>query len=223
MSETKEDAAIRVRRTEQRKIAKEMLDRAEARLENLQAQRKTHALLVSVAEGLYQEVDKLNKKAPAEEITKLMCEELNTLIGDATKLMRSDPYVARVKPFVAAGEFPQNRDALLVLRTLLQGLKRCAPEISKAMVASKALRMESGTVFAAVDFWLESGEIPDASDLQSSIGYASEDWLDEDDEHEYLVFDFERLDSIDDLVVYFDQISGDTIADDDDEEGADDE
>lgn len=211
-------------RTAQRRIAKTFLERAESRLAEFRANQKTHVLLVSVAEGLYQEVDKLNKKAPAEAITDLMCKELNVLISDATKLMKDDPYVARVKPFVAAGENPENRDALLVLRTLLQGLKRCVPAPRDAVDAYKALRRDSGTVVAALDYWLKHKEGPDANDIQNLIGFVDRDWLEESDEHEYLIFSFERLDEMDeDLAGYFESIvsdsdDGDAEGDEEDEE-----
>lgn len=218
MPKSKEDDSTLVaRRTEQRAVAADRLARAEDRLTDLRQQQKTHRLLRSVAQGLYMEVDKLNKKAPAEEITKLMCDELNELIRDATGLMKSDPYVTRVKPFVAAGENPQNRDALLVLRTLLQGLDRYGPEIPKAIESNKELRGESATILAALDFWLEHKKAPDSSEIE----YTKGDWFEEVRGRQYNVFSFEQLDSVD-LADYLDGIVDDDATDhgvDDEEEG----
>jgi hypothetical protein len=65
-------------------------------------------LLESVAEGLYEETDKLCKKAPAEQVTELLLEQVNQIIGEAKELIEGDAYVQRMKQFVAAGDRPEH-------------------------------------------------------------------------------------------------------------------
>lgn len=82
--------------------------------------------LNSVATGLYEEVDKLAKKAPVDEISDLALKRINAVITEAKELLKSDPFVASIDVFVAAGENPQYRDVLLILREVRQGIKRGA-------------------------------------------------------------------------------------------------
>lgn len=214
---------LRRRRTEQREQARRAFEVASEHLTQRIMQKKLHELLASVGDGLYLEVDKLNKKAPAEQTTKLMCDELNEFIKDATKLMASDPYVARVKPFVAAGEYPENRDALLVLRTLLQGLKRLKPSLAPAIEKAQVMRTETGTVFMALEYWHEHNSAPDADQLRGLLGFKpSQNWLEDQEESEYLVFSFEILDEVGDLAKYFAE-GGDGSLQDDDEDSEEDE
>jgi ElaB/YqjD/DUF883 family membrane-anchored ribosome-binding protein len=79
-------------------------------------------LLESVSLGLYDEIDKLAKKAPAEPVTDLVFAQMNQVIRETKELVEDDPYVQRLQEFVAAGDNPQHRDAVVVLRQVRQGL-----------------------------------------------------------------------------------------------------
>lgn len=74
--------------------------------------------------GLYEELDKIYKKAPAEQISDLTVENVNQLIKDTKGIIEDDPYINRVKEFVPAGDNPEYRDVIVVLRQLRQGLDR---------------------------------------------------------------------------------------------------
>jgi len=74
--------------------------------------------------GLYQEIDKIYKKAPEEPISVLTLENVNNLIKDTKEIVKDDPYIDRVKEFVPAGDNPEYRDVIIVLRQLRQGLDR---------------------------------------------------------------------------------------------------
>lgn len=74
--------------------------------------------------GLYQEIDKIYKKAPEEPISDLTVENVNNLIKDTKEIVKDDPYIDRVKEFVPAGDNPEYRDVIIVLRQLRQGLDR---------------------------------------------------------------------------------------------------
>jgi hypothetical protein len=74
--------------------------------------------------GLYEEIDKIYKKAPEEPISDLTVENVNNLIKDTKEIIKDDPYIDRVKEFVPAGDNPEYRDVIIVLRQLRQGLNR---------------------------------------------------------------------------------------------------
>ena len=82
------------------------------------------AQISSELDGLYEELDKIYKKAPAEQISDLTVENVNQLIKDTKGIIEDDPYIDRVKEFVPAGDNPEYRDVIVVLRQLRQGLDR---------------------------------------------------------------------------------------------------
>jgi hypothetical protein len=94
------------------------------RLKELEAQTPEWKLLDSVLDGLYGEVDKLAKKAPADEITELGLRRINDLITRAKELLKGDPFIDSIDTFVPAGENPEHRDVLLILREIKQGMER---------------------------------------------------------------------------------------------------
>ena len=74
---------------------------------------------------LYDEMDKLAKKAPSSTLSDLATKRVNRAIDDARELMaKHDKYIAEIVPFVPAGENPEVRDAVLMLREVKQGLLR---------------------------------------------------------------------------------------------------
>ncbi|MDQ4125717.1 MAG: hypothetical protein M3134_08985 [Actinomycetota bacterium] len=93
-------------------------------VETAEAAYNDYTLLKSELMSLYDEFDKLTKKAPNNRLSPLALETVNALIGDAKALLGGDRYVDRVSQFVAAGETPQNSDVLLVLATLVKALAR---------------------------------------------------------------------------------------------------
>lgn len=81
--------------------------------------------LTSFVDGLYAEMDKLAKKAPASLVSDLATARVNRAIDDARKLMKDhDRYISEVATFVPAGENPEVRDVLVVLTEISQALKR---------------------------------------------------------------------------------------------------
>ena len=85
-----------------------------------------HEQLVSVTAALYDEMDKLNRKAPAMTISQLSLERVNKLIKSAKDLMQQekDDFVEEIVEFVPAGDMPEYRDVVLVLGQLKAGLDR---------------------------------------------------------------------------------------------------
>ena len=79
----------------------------------------------SFVDSLYDEMDKLSKKAPASEVSDLALERVNRAIQAAKDLMdKEDEFIADLKVFVAAGSNPEVRDALLVLGEIKGGISR---------------------------------------------------------------------------------------------------
>jgi hypothetical protein len=102
-----------------------------ARLDYLEENRDQWALLKSVLDGHYEEIEKLTKKSPSNEVTDLALKRINTVIKDTKKLLAGDPYIDSIDVFVAAGDMPQLRDVLMVLRELIQGMERRADEYKR--------------------------------------------------------------------------------------------
>lgn len=125
---TKELAAARKKKAEERQEAelqaKTEAERSQQRFEALERSQGQWDLLDSVLEGFYDEMDKLAKKAPADEITELGLKRVNELIKQSKELLAGDPFIDSIDPFVAAGENPEHRDILLILREIRQGMKR---------------------------------------------------------------------------------------------------
>jgi hypothetical protein len=78
-------------------------------------------LLKSVSSGLYDELDKLCKKSPAEPITDLALTSVNEVIKETKQLIQNDIYIQRISEFIPAGDNPQLRDAVMVMRQITQG------------------------------------------------------------------------------------------------------
>lgn len=102
----------------------EAISELESRIHFYNENRRKHGLLESVTDGLYIEIEKLTKKAPAELVTELALEQINDVIKDIKELLKDDPYIERLNVFVPAGDLPQLRDTLIVLRQVKQGLER---------------------------------------------------------------------------------------------------
>lgn len=74
--------------------------------------------------GLYDEVDKLVETAPKEPITSLQLKIVNSFLGKAKTLLSGDTIIDEVEVFGAAGDKPEYRDVIIVLRQLRQGVER---------------------------------------------------------------------------------------------------
>ena len=86
--------------------------------------KQAHELLESEVEGLYGEMDKLARKSPSESVTDLQLRAINSFISKSKQLLSDDVVIGEVTSFVAAGDNPEYRDAVTVLRQITQALKR---------------------------------------------------------------------------------------------------
>lgn len=94
-------------------------------LKQFLGERVAFDLVQSELNGIYQEMDKLCKRAPSELITSLQLKVVNSSIERAKQLLSGDLIIEEVSIFVAAGDNPEYRDVLTILRQLLQGMDRC--------------------------------------------------------------------------------------------------
>jgi hypothetical protein len=90
----------------------------------LASKREAFPALESELLGLYDEIDKLAKKAPNEPVTNLQLKIINNVISKSKAMLAGDTFIDEVEIFVAAGDNPEYRDALTVLRQIRQGLDR---------------------------------------------------------------------------------------------------
>ncbi len=118
-----QDSLTQRRKTQLQQIRQSISD-LEAKLYHFRLNEKQHKLLESVVDGLYIEIEKLTRKAPAEQITELALDQINDVIVDTKALIQDDPYIQKLQKFVSAGDHPELRDALIVVRQVKQGLGR---------------------------------------------------------------------------------------------------
>ncbi|HOQ43001.1 MAG TPA: hypothetical protein PK178_12650 [Smithellaceae bacterium] len=86
--------------------------------------KEAYYMLHSEIAGLYDEMDKLAKKAPNEPVTNLQLKIVNSFIRKAKLLLTGDNIIDEVEIFVSAGDNPEYRDVVTVLRQIRQGFER---------------------------------------------------------------------------------------------------
>lgn len=84
-------------------------------------------LIASELEGLYREADKLSRKTPASTISDLELHSVNNITKSVKQLLSGDPFIDRLNEFEPAGNNPEYREIVLVLRQMIQGMNRHRP------------------------------------------------------------------------------------------------
>lgn len=118
------------RALEQAKRTFRELSERHAELEQLQARNrdmtKQREKIWSVVQALYDEIDKLAKKAPREPVSDLTIEMMNQAISSMRSLLTSanDEFADEIKILVPAGTPPETRDVLLILAQMRAALLR---------------------------------------------------------------------------------------------------
>jgi hypothetical protein len=169
-------------------------------LDKAERERQRH---LDHANGFYEEMDKLAKGKAMLEVTDLMVQSANEIIGDAKALVTGDSYLDRVKQFVPAGNNPVYPDVVVHLRTVRGALVRYKETLEARREALLARYWEAKTVYAGVAAFLKQdawptrdvawGHIEEGSKLHSGWFFAH------DGEH---YFDLERLRNLE-LEAYF--------------------
>lgn len=158
-SQSQQSRELKKRRQEQFEQINKIVDTLENKLVQTRKQIKQRELLDSVSQGLYDEIDKLTKKAPAEPITDLVLEQTNDVIKETKQLIASDSYVQRLNQFVAAGDNPQHRDVVIVLRQIRQGLARFETDLQQIRSAIDSLLSEAITIQIAIGWFLDGRNV----------------------------------------------------------------
>lgn len=166
----------------------------EERVSQYGRDREKCVLLQSVGEGLYEEMDKLCRKSPVESVTDLAYTDINHFIKEVKELARGDPYVQRTKEFVAAGENPQYRDVVMILRSLRQGLGRFTESIEADRRRMVGLLKLARAIEFALRYYAHNNRAPTKDALKANkVEVPSADWFDEYTEK----FDLSRVDRLD--------------------------
>lgn len=193
-----EATQLKQSRTEQLTQIRYIIAVKEPRLQKAGHQRSQLNLLESVSLGLYDEIDKLSKKAPAEPVTDLVLTQMNEVIRETKELATDDPYIQRLQEFVPAGDNPQHRDAVVVMRQVRQGLDRFRKHLNPLIDDLKASLDDVRGVERALQLYLSGNESVSEKDLKGYDNKVSKSWF---TDYPY-GFDFSKLDKIN-IAAYF--------------------
>lgn len=127
-AEKRRQEAERLRLEEEREGV-ERLERQrceEERMARSQQLQERHAQLESFVDGIYTELSKLSIKWPTQPVTKLTLDQANRAICDLKELMsgENDAFINEINEFLPAGDMPEARDVVLVLKQIKQALDR---------------------------------------------------------------------------------------------------
>lgn len=193
-SKYEDEKSLKEKRGKQLEEIDSIVKRLQDCLEKAKAMRSRYALLSSVSHGLYEEIDKLTKKAPAEPVTDLILSQVNDVIREVKELAADDPYVQRLNEFVAAGDNPEQRDVVVVLRQLRQGLARFEDTITTRINTNTSKLNEATTIQVALRLFQEGKEDISLKNIDD-FGFGHSDvWFLDDFRRP---FDWNRLDRID--------------------------
>jgi hypothetical protein len=152
-------------------LARVAVNRLQDSARALKALCRKRDALASHLEGFYKEIDKLTKSKALVEVSPLMVEQANEVIGDAKGIVTGDIYLDRIKQFVPAGNNPQFQDVLVAMRGVLQCLERCAKEFEARRNRISDRLLKANTTAAALELILGSGvdKEPTQNEVVASI------------------------------------------------------
>jgi len=181
----------------QHQLRDELIPKLQERVADLRRRQDSLALLKSVSTGLYEETDKLSKKAPAETVTDLLLEQVNTVIRETKEIATSDIFVTRLSEFVSAGDNPQHRDVVVILKQLILGQNRAIATNDQKLNANQEKLSDARGVLCAIDLRLQGQEeYQIGKELLHYNGTSVSKFWRGDDTYDWH-FDFARLDNPD--------------------------
>lgn len=132
---TSEELQTAKKRAGEKRAAEQQLIAEERALEQKRANERNlwlseamqrHNQLASVVHALYDEVDKLSRKWPTMPITPLTLEKTNRAIAAVKDLLKNegDDFAEDIAIIVPAGDLPETRDTVLILRQVQAALNR---------------------------------------------------------------------------------------------------
>jgi len=159
--DSKETKEQKKKEAQQRKLLEEQ-ERIEELHRGMQT-KEAYNMLQSEIAGLYEEMDKLAKKAPNEPVTNLQLKIINSFIRKAKLLLDGDNIIDEVEIFVSAGDNPEYRDVVTVLRQIRQGLERF--KVNNRFIFNEPFRVECSEYGLEdeilEDFFLDTGNYKD--------------------------------------------------------------
>ncbi len=203
---SKEEIETLERRKGQLTQLDQVVDVLTKRLDDLRQKKQKVDLLQSASLGLYDELDKLAKKAGADQVTDLALEQVNEFVRDAKTLMPEDAYVQRQKEFVAAGDNPEHRDVVFVMRQLRQGLERFDANVTSLQTRWKESLADARGVRVAVQLLQDDDcEAVSKGDLDENEVAVKDRWWVEIDDFQEPVFSVDVLDRTNILSYFTDE------------------
>ncbi len=192
-----EATQLRQKRTEQLEQIRNIIATLEPLLRNASGHQKNQLeLLDSVSLGLYEEIDKLSKKAPAEPVTDLVLAQMNEVIRETKELVKQDTYVQRLQEFVSAGDNPQHRDAVVVMRQIRQGLDRFRVELKSSTNQLNKKLADARGICIALQLYLKDEMPVTRSNLDYYGTEVSRHWYSNGYGGKSDEFEFDKLDNI---------------------------
>ena len=193
-----ENAALKEKRELQLQQISEKREELAEFVDKARQMKKEFLLLSSVLDGLYEEIDKLCKKAPAEQVTELVLVQVNDIIRAIKDLAKDDPYVQKQNEFIAAGDNPEQRDVVVVLKQLRQGLDRFKGTIDPRIELFNGKLNEAASIQIALELFMEGKREIEPSDITNQGYSPSSLWFFKTDEYgRDKAFNWAGLDRID--------------------------
>ena len=161
-------------RTKQLGQISETISSLESKSSN-QSNQKNFDNLNSVLEGVYDEIDKLVKKKPIEGATDLMVEKVNDIITEAQELITDDSHIEKLDIFVSAGDPPELRDVLFVLRLVNQGMERLSKKLDSENQEIETLLLEATAIKTALEIFQQRYSDGDDGNYHEDYGQIKTD------------------------------------------------
>ena len=121
--------------------AREEEERAEAEhLEWIEMAVERHEQLDSVADGLDDEMDKIARRCPTMAVTERTVTRVNKLLAAVRELLKDeeDDFAEGLDDIVAAGDPPETRDVVVLLREVKDALQRFRLALTPATSSLRA-------------------------------------------------------------------------------------
>lgn len=162
--------------------------------EKARTYRKQLDLLESVSLGLYEEIDKLSKKAPADAVTDLLLEQMNEVIKETKELILDDRYIQKLNEFVPAGDNPPHRDAIVVMKQVRQGLDRFKRKLTPLIKQLEEYLETAKGMEVALQLYVDGHTSVENDELKAYNTSVPSAWLKRQGAGLELCFDFNKLD-----------------------------
>lgn len=108
-------------------VEREQAEKAERALEErIEQSVERYEQLSNVADGLYDELEKMSRKWPQMPVTERSITRVNKLLAAVRELLKDedDDFAAGLDDIVAAGDAPETRDVVMLLRETKDALQR---------------------------------------------------------------------------------------------------